>query len=148
MFRVAKLHPQAIVPKMAKAGDAGLDLASVERIDIPARGRALVDIGISLEIPLGYYGRVAPRSGLAVKHGICVGAGVIDSSYRGVIKVLLFNHSDTAFTVVPGDRIAQIIFEQIAPAVDLVEIQPYELSATDRGYGGFGSTGTTTTTTS
>ena len=91
-----------------------------------------------MAIPLGNYGRIAPRSGLAAKHMIDVGAGVIDADYRGEVKVLLFNLSDTDFQVNAEDRIAQIIIEKYTPT-QIVEVE--ELSETNRGEGGFGSTG-------
>ena len=140
-YRVAKLQHNATIPIRAKRGDAGMDLSSVDAVTVPARGRMLVDTGLAMEIPEICYARVAPRSGLAVKHGICVGAGVIDSSYRGPIKVLLFNHSDEDFKVNIGDRIAQIIFEYIDPVPNVVQVDYSELTTSDRGSGGFGSTG-------
>lgn len=94
-----------------------------------------------MAIPIGTYGRLAPRSGLAWKNHIDVGAGVIDADYRGEVKVLLFNFSDQDFTVKRGDRIAQLICEVIAvPEVDEIG-EDEELAATQRGAGGFGSTG-------
>lgn len=94
--------------------------------------------GLAFAIPVGNYGRIAPRSGLAAKHSIDVGAGVIDADYRGEVKVLLFNHSDIDFAINEGDRIAQMIIEKYT-LTDLVEVQ--ELDDTVRGAGGFGSTG-------
>ncbi len=94
---------------------------------------------IQIELPTGCYGRVAPRSGLAAKNFIDVGAGVIDEDYRGNVGVVMFNHADQEFEVKKGDRIAQLICEQIFyPEIEQVE----ELSTTERGAGGFGSTGT------
>lgn len=94
---------------------------------------------IQIELPSGCYGRVAPRSGLAAKNFIDVGAGVIDEDYRGNVGVILFNHSTVPFEVKKGDRIAQLICEQIFyPSIEEVET----LSITERGAGGFGSTGT------
>jgi len=105
---------------------------------VPAHGKALVDTQLSIAVPPGTYGRVAPRSGLASKFMIDTGAGVVDADYRGVIFVLLFNHSDKDFQVEEGDRIAQIIIERIyTPEVREVD----ELEETDRGINGFGSTG-------
>lgn len=105
---------------------------------VPARGRALLKTDIAIAVPAGTYGRVAPRSGLALKAGIDTGAGVIDEDYRGNVGVILFNHSDADFAVAAGDRIAQLILEAIVtPGVDVVE----ELDDTARGAGGFGSTG-------
>lgn len=106
---------------------------------VPARGKALVKTDIQIEVPDGTYGRVAPRSGLAWKNFIDVGAGVIDQDYRGNVGVILFNHSDVDFEVQKGDRIAQLICEQI---VHPVVIEAHELSDTSRAAGGFGSTGT------
>ena len=105
---------------------------------VPARGRVLLKTDIAIAVPSGTYGRVAPRSGLALKNGIDTGAGVIDEDYRGNVGVILFNHTDTDFTVAAGDRIAQLILEAIqTPAVEVVD----ELEDTARGAGGFGSTG-------
>ena len=105
---------------------------------VPARGRALLKTDLAIAVPAGTYGRVAPRSGLALKAGIDTGAGVIDADYRGNVGVILFNHSDTDFAVAAGDRIAQLILEAIVtPPVAAVD----ELDDTDRGAGGFGSTG-------
>ena len=108
---------------------------------MPARGgRCIVGTGISLEIPEHVYARIAPRSGLAVKHGIDVLAGVVDSDYRGEVRVVLINHGDEPFVVRPGDRIAQILFELIASPPPVLQVT-YALGATERGAGGFGSTG-------
>lgn len=106
---------------------------------IPARGKAVVKTDIQVELPEGCYGRVAPRSGLAVKNFIDVGAGVIDEDYRGNVGVVLFNHSEVEFAIAKGDRIAQLICERIFyPTIEEVK----DLSDTKRGAGGFGSTGT------
>ncbi len=105
---------------------------------IPPRGKALVPTAIALAIPEGYYGRVAPRSGLAHKHFIDVGAGVIDCDYRGPLGVILFNFGEAAFEVKRGDRIAQLILEKIGMATIR---QVASLDDTARGAGGFGSTG-------
>ena len=127
------------IPQYAHAGDAGADLKASESIIIPARDRALVATGIRLEIPEGHVGLIWPRSGLAVKKAIDSGAGVIDSHYRGEIKILLFNHSDLDFQIQPGDRIAQILIHK----VERVQFLPAEkLSETTRNKEGFGSTGT------
>ena len=91
----------------------GFDLELRDNIHFSAHGRLLVSTGISIAVPSGYYGRVAPRSGLAVKHFIDVGAGVIDEDYRGEVLVLLFNFSDQDFQVKTGDRIAQLVCEQV-----------------------------------
>lgn len=137
-LRVKKLSEHATVPARASAAAAGYDLSSAEDTVIPARGKGLAKTDIAIAVPAGTYGRVAPRSGLALKKGIDVGAGVIDADYRGNVGVILFNHGDEPFEIKRGDRIAQLILERIVtPDVDLVD----DLDATDRGAGGFGSTG-------
>lgn len=106
---------------------------------VRARGKELVKTDIQIEVPEGCYGRVAPRSGLAWKNSIDVGAGVIDQDYRGNVGVILFNHSDIDFEVKQGDRVAQLICERITyPVVEEVD----SLTDTKRGENGFGSTGT------
>ena len=126
------------IPQYAHAGDAGADITASEKIAIPPRERILVSTGVRLEIPEGYVGLIWPRSGLAVKKGIDCGAGVIDSHYRGEVKVLLFNHSDNEFQIEPGDRIAQILIQK----VERVEFHLVEqLNETARSDAGFGSTG-------
>lgn len=139
MLKIKKLSEIAVVPTRGHDTDAGLDIYSLHNYSIPAKGRCLVSTGISLEIPEGYYGRVAPRSGLAVKHGVDVFAGVIDSSYRGELMVLLFNSDGQRwFNINQGDRIAQLIIEKHYNfPIEIVE----SLSDTNRGSGGFGSTG-------
>ena len=126
------------VPQYAHDGDAGADLTASEKTVIPAKNRSLVGTGIRLEIPKGYVGLIWPRSGLAIKKGIDCGAGVIDSCYRGEIKVLLFNHSDTEFQIEPGDRIAQILIQKVSRA-QFIPVS--KLSETIRSVDGFGSTG-------
>jgi dUTP pyrophosphatase len=114
-------------------------LCSAHDIDIPPCGKALVKTDISISIPPNTYARIAPRSGLALKNFIDVGAGVVDYDYRGNVGVVLFNHSqDDYFYVERGDRIAQLILERISMA-DVVEVD--ELDETARADGGFGSTG-------
>jgi dUTP pyrophosphatase len=113
-------------------------LSSSKDSVVPARGKALIPTDLSISIPDGTYARIAPRSGLAWKHSIDTGAGVIDSDYRGNVGVILFNHSDQDFPVKTGDRIAQLILEKIEIA-DVQEVK--ELNETERGEGGFGSTG-------
>jgi len=108
---------------------------------VPAKGKFLVSTGLQIAPPAGHYARIAPRSGLASKLFIDVGAGVVDGDYRGEVKVLLFNFSDTEFEVKKGDRIAQLICEKYAH-VEIVETD--SLEETERGSGGFGSTGTGT----
>ncbi|KAL4884330.1 dUTPase-like protein [Aspergillus karnatakaensis] len=135
---VKKLTDSARAPTRGSAFAAGYDLYSAKEIVIPAKGKALVDTGLAIAVPEGTYGRVAPRSGLASKHFIDTGAGVIDADYRGEVKVLLFNFSDVDFTIKEGDRVAQLVLERIyTPEVQVVE----ELEESVRGAGGFGSTG-------
>ncbi|KAJ3743354.1 dUTP pyrophosphatase [Lentinula detonsa] len=134
-----KRHSEmAKIPSRGSALSAGYDLYSAEKKTVPAHGKALVDTQISLAVPAGHYGRVAPRSGLASKFMIDTGAGVIDADYRGIIFVLLFNLSDKDFEVEKGDRIAQLIIEKIHTP-EILEVQ--DLDETLRGAGGFGSTG-------
>ncbi|XP_006650392.1 deoxyuridine 5'-triphosphate nucleotidohydrolase [Oryza brachyantha] len=138
LLKVKKLSEKAVLPSRGSAHAAGYDLSSAAEAVVPARGKAMVPTDLSIAIPEGTYARIAPRSGLALKHSIDVGAGVIDADYRGPVGVILFNHSDADFAVKPGDRIAQMIIEVIAtPEVAEVE----DLDATVRGEGGFGSTG-------
>ncbi|CAE7811099.1 DUT, partial [Symbiodinium microadriaticum] len=119
---------------------AGYDLSSAEETIVPSRGKALVKTDIAISIPENTYARIAPRSGLAVKKFLDVGAGVVDYDYRGSVGVVLFNHSEEDFPISRGDRIAQLILERISMA-DIKEVE--ELVATERGEGGFGSTGVT-----
>ena len=135
---VVRLSPSAVVPCRATSGSAGYDLSSAASLVVPSRGRAVIPTDLSIAVPPGTYGRVAPRSGLALKSGIDVGAGVVDSDYRGPLGVILFNHSDADFSIAAGDRVAQLILEVIAVA-DVEETD--ELTSTERGHGGFGSTG-------
>ena len=138
MVRVRLLSAFATAPKRGSSGAAGFDLFASSAGVVPARGRALVPTDISIAIPADCYGRVAPRSGLAVRLGIDVGAGVIDSDYRGALSVLLFNTDDADFAYGVGDRVAQLVIERISTAdVEVVET----LDDTERGAGGFGSTG-------
>ena len=133
-----KLTDEAVVPTRGSEFAAGLDLSSVESIVIEPGDRDIVATGLAVIIPNGTYLRIAPRSGLAAKHGIDVLAGVVDSDYRGEIKVILANFGREPFAVMPGERIAQAILEQCVIAdVETVE----ELTDTDRGTAGFGSTG-------
>ncbi|HSJ70283.1 MAG TPA: dUTP diphosphatase [Acidimicrobiia bacterium] len=128
------------LPRFAHDGDAGADLTASEPVSIPPRGRALVATGFSLAIPNGHAGLVLPRSGLAIRSGVTVinAPGLIDSGYRGEVKVALINHSDETFDVVPGDRIAQLVIIE----VEQPEYVPVDdLDETTRGESGFGSTG-------
>lgn len=136
-----KLRPDAIIPSKATPGSIGLDLHSVDPYIILPGQRVVVSTGLRVSLPEGVYGRIAPRSGLAVKHGLDVGAGVIDPDYTGEIRVVLFNHdSHNPFIIRPGYRIAQLILERALDPVDVKEVGDFDVS-TSRGSNGFGSTG-------
>ena len=140
MFRFAKVYPEAVIPTRAEEGAAGYDLSAVENKIIPPGSWDKVGTGIAFQCPVDCYGRVAPRSGLTFKKGVDVGAGVLDSSYRGEIQVILFNHGKNDLIIEKGDRIAQLIFERIY-LPEVLEVSYEKLSASERGTGGFGSTG-------
>ena len=137
-----RLRPEAVVPQRAYAGDAGLDLAACERFELAPGQRAVVGTGVAVAIPAGYAGFVQPRSGLADKHGVSIvnAPGLIDSGYRGELKVILLNtdHSEP-FVVEPGMRIAQLV---VLPVPELDVVERDELPASERGARGHGSSGT------
>jgi dUTP pyrophosphatase len=135
---VRRLRPDAQVPARAYTGDAGIDLAAVERMELGAGERALVATGLAVAIPHGYAGYVQPRSGLASKHGISIvnTPGLVDSGYRGELLVNLLNTGREPFVVEPGMRIAQLVVLPV-PDVRIVEVD--ELPESDRGTRGFGS---------
>jgi dUTP pyrophosphatase len=139
---ITVLHQDAVVPSYATEGDAGSDLVSVAEVTLArAGGRALIPTGLAIALPLGYGGFVLPRSGLAAKFGVTVvnAPGLIDSGYRGEIKVALVNTDpDTDYTVRVGDRVAQLV---VMPVEHLDFQVVDELPASARGTGGFGSTG-------
>eukprot|EP00549_Striatella_unipunctata_P020413 CAMPEP_0118701548 /NCGR_PEP_ID=MMETSP0800-20121206/17321_1 /TAXON_ID=210618 ORGANISM="Striatella unipunctata, Strain CCMP2910" /NCGR_SAMPLE_ID=MMETSP0800 /ASSEMBLY_ACC=CAM_ASM_000638 /LENGTH=173 /DNA_ID=CAMNT_0006602499 /DNA_START=76 /DNA_END=597 /DNA_ORIENTATION=+ len=135
---VKRVSKTATLPKRGSQFAAGFDIASDEEAIIPSKGRSKVRTGISIRCPPGTYGRIAPRSGLANRNGIDVGAGVIDADYTGEIQVILFNFGDEDFKVEKGARIAQLILEKVSMA-PMVEVD--ELPETVRGSDGFGSTG-------
>ncbi|XP_054750921.2 deoxyuridine 5'-triphosphate nucleotidohydrolase-like [Lytechinus pictus] len=139
VLRFKRVSPDAIAPVRGSEHAAGFDLYSCESKVVKAKDKALIPTGLQIALPEGCYGRIAPRSGLASKHFIDVGAGVIDRDYRGDVYVLLFNFSNADFEVKKGVRIAQLICERILMPT-LVETQT--LDETSRGEGGFGSTGT------
>jgi dUTP pyrophosphatase len=133
-----RLDERAILPTRGSASSAGLDLYSIEAISIGPRQRILARTGIAVAVPVGFYGRVAPRSGLAVKNGLDVLAGVIDSDYRGEVCCALLNTGDESIELPAGSRLCQLIVEQIiTPTPEWAD----ELDETARGAGGFGSTG-------
>lgn len=139
IVQIQKLRSDATVPTRGSSQAAGSDLYSVETIEINPGDRAIIPTGIAMSISTDVYARIAPRSGLAAKNGIDVLAGVVDSDYRGEIKVILVNLGKDRFIVKSGDRIAQIIFERIKiPLFSEVN----KLTETTRNAKGFGSTGT------
>lgn len=142
-LKIHLLNTDGKAPSRGSPEAAGYDIYASESTIIPANGRALVSTALAIICPLGTYGRIAPRSGLAVKHGISTGAGVIDADYRGEVKILLFNHNDKDFQIEKGDRIAQLILERIyTPEIEVLDDQTWETEkVTQRGAGGFGSTG-------
>jgi dUTP pyrophosphatase len=136
---VRRLRDDATLPAQAYAGDAGLDLSACERYEVGPGERAVIATGLAVEIPEGYGGFVLPRSGLAARHGITLlnAPGLIDSGYRGEVKVVFHNTDRTeTFVVEPGMRIAQLVLLPV-PAVTLLEQD--ELAASERGERGFGS---------
>jgi dUTP pyrophosphatase len=136
---IRRLRDDAVVPERAYAGDAGLDLASCERVELGPGERAIVGTGLAIAIPDGYAGFVQPRSGLAARHGLTIvnTPGLVDSGYRGELKVVLLNTDETEpFVVEPGMRIAQLVVLQV-PGIDPVEVD--ELPESERGVRGFGS---------
>jgi len=137
-LRFRQLDPRAVLPQRGSVLAAGLDVGGIEEVEIQPKQRVMARTGLAVAIPPGFYGRVAPRSGLAAKKGLDVLAGVIDSDYRGEICVVLYNTGDETIHLPAGSKICQLIIEQIitpeaAWATDLDE--------TARGAGGFGSTG-------
>jgi len=135
--KVKRIHPAAKLPARGTIQSAGADLSCLEAFTLGPGERKLVPTGLAVEIPPGWYGRVAPRSGLAANHGVDMLAGVIDSDYRSEVKVLLINFGAEPVSFDAGERIAQLIIERAA-VCDYIWAD--ELSDTERG-GGFGSTG-------
>jgi dUTP pyrophosphatase len=142
-LRVRRLRPQATLPARAYQGDAGVDLAACERVELGPGERAVVPTGLAVEIPDGFAGFVQPRSGLAARHGIAVvnSPGLIDAGYRGEVKVVLLNTDlRETFVAMPGERIAQLV---VLPVPELEVIEVDELDESERGVRGFGSSRTT-----
>ena len=141
-IKVKKVRENAVVPKIATSGSAAADLYACieEPLTVPARGSAVIPVGIAIAVPEGYGAFIFARSGLAAKQGLrpanCV--GVVDSDYRGEICVGLINQYEESYTIQPGERIAQLVVMPVctAPAVEVTEFDE-----TERGAGGFGSTG-------
>lgn len=137
-LQVKKISNNATIPSRGSKHSVGYDLYSAKDIMIPSNSHKLIPTDIAICMPKGVYGRIAPRSGLSYKYSTNVGAGVIDSDYRGNIKVLLFNHGISNLKIKKGERIAQLILEK-CKIVSVEEVK--ELNYTQRGEKGFGSTG-------
>ncbi len=140
-LRVRRLDERAVLPTRAYPGDAGLDLYALDEAMLSPGERASIGTGIAVEIPDGQAGLVLPRSGLAARHGIALvnAPGLIDAGYRGEVRVLLLNTDlEQPFTVVHGERIAQLVLVRIETP-EVIEVD--KLAASERGAGGFGSTG-------
>ena len=140
-LRIKRLDPTVELPKYAYTGDAGLDLRANEDVVLEPHERKLISTGLAIAIPEGYAGFVQPRSGMALKRGLSMAntPGLIDSHYRGELKVVAVNLDDKApISIERGERIAQLVIQRV-PVVTLVEVD--ELDETDRGAGGFGSSG-------
>jgi dUTP pyrophosphatase len=138
VLRFKQLDSRAVLPARGSSLAAGLDICSIEDVDLQPGQRVLVRTGLAVAIPPGFYGRIAPRSGLAAKNGLDVLAGVIDSDYRGELCCLLYNTGESAIALPAGAKICQLIVEQIiTPEAAWVT----DLDETARGAGGFGSTG-------
>ncbi len=137
LLQFQRFYVDSQIPQRASPGSAGYDLYSHESTTLGPGKRKAVDIGIGMTVPVGTYGRIAPRSGLAFKHGIDVLAGVIDRDYTGLVKVILHNTGEQEFEIKKGDRIAQLVLEKIVTPKTTVVVK---LKATSRT-GGFGSTG-------
>ena len=140
-IKVRRLSPLATLPNRGTAASAGLDLCAAisEPLTIYSQERKMIPTGISVEIPMGWYGDLRPRSGLATKRGIILcSSNVVDSDYRGEVGLCLLNTSGEPVTICPGDRIAQMI---VTPYLQVEPVWADDLSDTARGDGGFGSTG-------
>jgi deoxyuridine 5'-triphosphate nucleotidohydrolase len=138
LLRFKRLDPRAVLPSRGSSQSAGLDIYAVEDLTIRPGERGLARTGLAVAIPEGYYGRLAPRSGLATQKGLDTLAGVIDADYRGEIRCLLHNAGDESIHLPAQSKICQLIIEKIiTPAAVWAD----EISDTDRGSGGFGSTG-------
>jgi dUTP pyrophosphatase len=136
---ITRLRPEATIPERAYAGDAGLDLAACEQVELGPGERATVGTGLAVAIPEGHAGFVQPRSGLAARHGVTIvnSPGLIDAGYRGELRVVLLNtDARETFTVEPGMRIAQLVVVAL-PELELLEVD--ELPVSERGVRGFGS---------
>jgi dUTP pyrophosphatase len=138
VLRFKQLDQRAVLPRRGSALAAGLDVCSIDDLSIEPKQRVMARTGLAVAIPPGFYGRIAPRSGLAAKNGLDVLAGVIDSDYRGEVCCLLYNTSDEVIQLAAGSKICQLIVEQI---ITPEAAWASDLDETARGAGGFGSTG-------
>lgn len=138
-IRFKRLSPNAVVPKYAHPGDSGMDICSIEDVSILPHSFAKIATGIAAVIPDGYEIQVRPRSGMQCVKGIVGAWGTVDTLYRGEIGVALYNHTDDAYDVHVGDRIAQLVLAPVVRA-EIEEVSEIDTD-TDRGTGGFGSTG-------
>ncbi|UWX11187.1 CRPV-078 [Crowpox virus] len=138
---VYKITGNATVPSKQSQWAAGYDLYSAYDYTVQPMDKELIFTDLIISVPRGYYGRIAPRSGLAYNYFIDVGAGVIDSDYRGNVGILIFNFGKKEFNICKGDRVAQIIFEKIAQPEIREAISVDAIDITERGSCGFGSTG-------
>ncbi len=137
VLRFKQLDARAVLPRRGSALAAGLDLCAIEAVELQPKQRAMARTGLAVAIPPGFYGRVAPRSGLAVKNGLDVLAGVIDSDYRGEICCVLFNTGDETISLPAGSKICQLVVEKI---ITPEAVWVNDLDETARGAAGFGST--------
>jgi dUTP pyrophosphatase len=139
--RIKRIHSDAKLPLQANPGDAGMDLYSIETVEIPSGEARLIGTGLQIELPKGTEAQLRPRSGLALKHSVTVlnSPGTIDEGYRGEVSVIIINHGKETFVVEKSMRIAQMVI-QIVPSIQLTEVN--ELSQSVRGSSGFGASGT------
>jgi len=135
---VQRASTGAVLPRVMQGGDVAADVAASEAAVVPARGRALVATGLVLELPAGFRARLHSRSGLSLKYGIEVGAGLIDQGFRLPVQVLLYNHGDHDFAIAPGDRIAQLCIERYVHP-DFCEVAAVEATERTAGWGSSGS---------
>eukprot|EP00448_Togula_jolla_P020109 CAMPEP_0170591830 /NCGR_PEP_ID=MMETSP0224-20130122/12610_1 /TAXON_ID=285029 /ORGANISM="Togula jolla, Strain CCCM 725" /LENGTH=176 /DNA_ID=CAMNT_0010915715 /DNA_START=30 /DNA_END=560 /DNA_ORIENTATION=+ len=140
-LKVFRLSEHAVIPARGSSGAAGYDLSAAHPVTIASRGKAIVPTDLSMAIPEGCYGRIAPRSSMAWKKHTDCGAGVVDSDYRGPVGVVLFNLGEEPVEIARGDRVAQLVLERIATPAVIEVTDAKQLEATVRGAGGFGSTG-------
>ncbi len=138
-LHIQKLHPAATIPRYIRQGDAALDLYACEKLTIAAGGHTLVPTGIAMAIPHGFVGLIWDRSGIAAKNIVKTMGGVIDSNYRGEIKVIMHNHADVPFEIEVGTRVAQMVIQRVEQ-METVEVSSLDTN-TVRGVDGFGSSG-------